>query len=88
MGKFKKIYGQQANCSGIYQRDFLSLIREFSGGKLQQKGFFNNVIPAALPKVHVAPSLYDILITSKTMAASIPQGEGGGGEDDRPWKLN
>ncbi len=25
------------------QRDFLSLIREFSGGKLKQKGFFHSV---------------------------------------------
>ncbi len=44
MGNLKKLYGRQANCSGIdEQRDFLSLIQEFSGGKLKQEGFFHSV---------------------------------------------
>ncbi len=30
------------------QRDFLSLIREFSGGKLKQKGFFHSVRSGAV----------------------------------------
>jgi hypothetical protein len=42
MGNLKKLYGQQANCSGIYSGIF-SLIGEFSGGKLKQKGFFHSV---------------------------------------------
>jgi hypothetical protein len=43
MGNLKKLYGQQANCSGI-QMDFLSFIREFPGGKLKQKAFFHSVL--------------------------------------------
>jgi hypothetical protein len=42
MGNLKKLYGQQAKLFWYLQRDFLSLIREFSGGKLKQKGFFHS----------------------------------------------
>jgi hypothetical protein len=43
MGNLKKLYGQQGKLFWYLQRDFLSLIREFSGGKLKQKGFFHSV---------------------------------------------
>jgi hypothetical protein len=43
MGNLKNLYGQQTNCSGIYSGIFCPLIREFSGGKLKQKGFFHSV---------------------------------------------
>jgi hypothetical protein len=56
MANLKKLYGQQANCYRYRQRDFLSLIREFSGGKLKQKGFFHSV---------AGGSLYLIFIKSK-----------------------
>jgi hypothetical protein len=42
MGNFKKLYGWQANCSGIDSGIFFALIPEFSGGKLKQKGFFHS----------------------------------------------
>jgi hypothetical protein len=44
MGNFKKLYGRQVILFWYRQQDFLSLIREFSGRKLKQKGFFHSVI--------------------------------------------
>jgi hypothetical protein len=42
-GQFKKTLWAAGKLFWFLQRDFLSLIREFSGGKLKQKGFFHSV---------------------------------------------
>ena len=43
MGNLKKTLWAAGKLFWYLQRDFLSLIREFSGGKLKQKGFFHSV---------------------------------------------
>jgi hypothetical protein len=42
MGNFKKTIWVAGKLFWYQKRDFLSLIREFSGGKLKQKGFFHS----------------------------------------------
>ncbi len=46
MGKLKKTLRAAGKLFWYPQRDFLSLILEFSGGKLKQKGFFSQCIEA------------------------------------------
>ncbi len=43
MGNLKKTLWAAGKLFWYLQRDFLSLTREFSGGKLKQKGFFHSV---------------------------------------------
>ncbi len=50
-GNFKKTLWAADKLFQYQQLDFLSLIREFSGGKLKQKGFFHSVW------IHLDPSL-------------------------------
>jgi hypothetical protein len=48
MGNFKKTLWAAGKLFRYLQHEFLSLMREFSGGKLKQKGFFHSVPPTAL----------------------------------------
>jgi hypothetical protein len=54
-GECKKNYGWREKClainSGIYQ----SLLKEFSDGKLMQKGFFHSVLAFILTYTHDFP---------------------------------
>jgi hypothetical protein len=43
MGNLKKTLWAAGKLFWYLQRNFLSLIQEFSGGKLKQKGFFHSV---------------------------------------------
>jgi len=46
MGDLKKTVWAAGKLFWYLQREFLSLMREFSGGKLKQKGFFHSVAAA------------------------------------------
>jgi len=52
------------------QREFLSLMREFSGGKLKQKGFFHSAAPGYGP-VRQTYAGVNFILQSGTMNLAI-----------------
>ncbi len=62
MGDCEKEQWVVGKISWNQQRDCQSLIMEFSGGKLKQKGFFHSVLMLVVPNVILEETVQEVWI--------------------------